>query len=130
MKATTRHYIDFTQVEGFFHGCEVRQVETRDIGGVKDSDWPERAFCFKFFDRTVTTTEDGEELLGKPKNYSSVYYHKGAKLLNAEDIRNGAMGDGDHEILLSNMKGNDWNQVVLTKFGNCQPAGEGVIILE
>lgn len=37
--------------------------------------------------------------------------------------------DGDHEILLSNMRINDWDPIVRTRRGNFQPLEEGDVVL-
>lgn len=37
--------------------------------------------------------------------------------------------DGDHHILISNMRGNCWNTVCRTRCGNWQPVEEGDVVL-
>jgi hypothetical protein len=97
-------------------------------GGVVDSRDPARAaanasptaFAFTFHDRYRTTAIiDGERIeLRSASMHFSKRYVIGGELLDEAAVE--AL-PGDHKILLSNMRGNGWQQVIRHRTGNFQP---------
>lgn len=87
---------------------------------------PKNAFCFTFFD--VPDAPDlGEEftVTPKPQNRSGRYY-LGGEVLTLKDVREHY---GAYSILLSNMRGNEWDAVIKCRTGNFQPfTSEDVIV--
>jgi hypothetical protein len=69
---TTRTFVSYALLVGFFPEYDTREVTSRDVNLAKVN-MPKRAFSFHFFDLTTTVVE-GEELKGKQKNHSGTYY--------------------------------------------------------
>ncbi len=89
---------------------------------------PEDAYGFRFFDRTEATV-NGEELLGKPKNFSPTYY-PGGKIYTLEQVEKGDLKTPRCDILLGNMIRNNFPRVVETRTGNVYPVSEGDQIID
>lgn len=107
----------------FFAEESGRVVDHRDPQRAADSA-PETAFAFTFHEIvTSTVVVDGEEVVtrSKPLNVSGRYY-LGGELLTYAQVE--AL-DGDHRILLSNMRGNGWDPIIRCRFGNFQPFRDG-----
>ena len=88
------------------------------------ADAPADAFAFTFHDQvTATATVDGQEvpLTSRALNKSKRFYIDAEKLTYA-DVE--AL-DGDHHILLANMRGNRWETMLRCRTGNYQPLEDG-----
>lgn len=81
---------------------------------------PDCAFAFRFFDRVTQTAtlEDGRTHDHVERENVGGWYYPGGEVLTVEDVE--AL-DGDHRILLSNMRCNGWDKVVRSRLGNFQP---------
>ena len=94
---------------------------------------PRDAYCFTI--ETVLVADPipdgrGGTLRVQPKSMDeSGYYYLGGELFTAEQIE--ALDDSgrEYQILLSNMRGNDWQMMIRTPLGNWQPFGEGDVLL-
>jgi len=84
---------------------------------------PENCPGFRFYDREVVEL-DGEELQGKPKNYSN-YFYRGTEL-TLEKVKETM---SDHRILIENMECNHYDRVVQIKNGQIWPLHDGDIVL-
>jgi hypothetical protein len=119
MSETTKHYVTFYYPGSFFDEEETRPVKRRgEVGAI-----PRGAFGYQEWDREERTI-DGEKLLGKPKNHGPLTYF--GEEFTAEQV---AALPGDHAILLSNMRGNDYERVVRTIRGNWKPVEKNVRVL-
>lgn len=81
------------------------------------------AFGFSYFDIVSAVVEIGETLIqttSNRRNISCTYYIDGEVL----DIDQVAALPGDHQIMLDNMRCNDWDRVVRCRSGNFQPFDE------
>ena len=118
----TKHYLE-TYYPGFLvSDTSVEEVDHRDPKRVELDD---RAYAFRFFDRTVTTTPDGEALMGKPKNHSGLIFPEG-RVMTPEDVERDMPGE---KILISNMRCNGYKRVVHTKFGQTFPLNDEDVVL-
>src|SRR3989344_1115482 len=108
----TKQYVEFLFPGSLFPESEIRKVPNRQASVQA----PKGCFGYKFFERQETEAEDGEVLLGRPRNYSGTHYFGKVKTLN--DIRREMP---DQRTLISNMEGNGWDKVVQTRRGNYQP---------
>ena len=84
--------------------------------------------AFKFFDKVSTTvTVDGLELqaASQPFRRSGWYYIDG-EAFTAEQV---AALDGNHSILLDNMRSNGWERVVRCRTGGFQPLRDGDTVI-
>ena len=107
-------------VEFFFPGSFVSETSTQPVDDRRAiADLPKGAYGYRFFAREEVKQGD-EVLVGKNKDYSAYTFL--GEVLTAADI---AKLPGDHTILLSNMRCNDWPRVVRTVRGNFQPLREG-----
>lgn len=79
---------------------------------------PTNAYCFTLYD-TAEPVDLGPEYQVAPKaqNESGRYY-LGGIVFSADDIRR---LDGDHDVLLANMRANHWRLVIRCRPGNWQP---------
>lgn len=81
---------------------------------------PDGAFAFRFFDRVTQTAtlEDGRTQDHVERENVGGWYYPGGEVLTVDDVES---LDGDHRILLSNMRCNGWDRVVRSRRGNFQP---------
>lgn len=106
----------------FFSNSEIVKVASRHAT-IPDP----KAFGFRFFERTTykAMREDGKEITteGPDENYSAWTYFgdiwtiEHVALLCAQDPKR-------WDILHSNMRGNGWNRIVRTKYGQSIPLEE------
>ena len=119
MSETTKHYVTFYYPGIFFDEEETREIASRDdIGAI-----PKGAFGYQVWDREERDI-DGEVLRGTPKNHGPLTYF--GRVYRADEV---AALPGDHRILLSNMRSNDWPEVVQTRAGNWKLVEKNVRVL-
>lgn len=97
-------------------------IDHRDPALIKVVDG---AFAFRFYDlKTLAgTLEDGSPVSKSERINISKTYYPGGELFTAEDVER-LEPKKQYQILLSNMRGNDYKQVVRTRRGNFQPFDE------
>lgn len=123
MTTETVHYVTYYYPGIFMPEESTYRIDSRDVqaalaGASQD------AFAFTFHDRVITLTDvDGREipLESKPLNESGRYYID-AQPYTAAEVQ---LLDGDHEILLSNMRANGWDPILRCRTGNWQPLEPG-----
>lgn len=120
-KESLKHYVEFLYPGSFFNESSAREVETRDPSAVQT---PREAFGYKFFDRQEYVAQDGEVLVGEPRNRSGTHYF--GRLMSLADVKREVP---DSDILQSNMKSNGWKKVVRTRHGNFQPFEKGDLVV-
>lgn len=105
-----QHFVIFSSPGTFFDETSERPVERWDVdaavammGEIKER-YGARPFGFHF----VTRGRGPNDLDSKVISRSGFYY-VGGKVLTLEEIA--AKNDPDDRILLSNMRGNDWDRV-------------------
>jgi hypothetical protein len=109
-----------TYVEFLLPGSFFPETMTREVADRSDpSDIPQNTYGYQLYSRTEVAA-DGEVLHGPERDRSGTTYF-GVRM-TAEDI--GRL-PGDHKILLSNMRINDWPEVVRTVMGNFRPLRTG-----
>jgi len=116
--AKIQHYIEWMYPGIISTDTSSEKIDHRDPQRVDKM--KERVFAFRFFDRTVV---DGEELLGKDKNPSGIYYLGGSVMTLAE-VKDKYGDDPDKRILISNMENNGYDRIVMTKFGQSMPLND------
>lgn len=108
-----KHYVEFMYPGILFSETSETPVKRRDSALVKK---PNMSYGFRFFDREETK-KNGEILIGRNKNYSSVYFFGGEVYTLARvkaELPN-------KDILISNMESNGYKRVVKTRFGQFLP---------
>lgn len=70
-QTTIKHYAELYVRHLIIPDKSVSEVPSRDSSKIEI---PENVFAYRFFDRQVTQAEDGEVLLGKPRNYSEAFF--------------------------------------------------------
>ena len=121
-KTNLKHYVEFFYPGAFMSESSTQEVTSRDALQV---DAPKDCFGYRFFDRQEIVAEDGEVLMGSPKNHSGIHYFGEVKTL--EDIKNERPDPTG--CLERNMESNGWNKVVKTRRGNYQPFREQDILV-
>lgn len=106
-----KHYVEFLYPGVFVSESYEREIKSRD--NIKNI--PKNCYGYRFFDREEIVINK-ENLVGKEKNYSGTYYFGESFTLNEVKKLN-----GNHKILIDNMKINNWKKVVKTRIGNFQP---------
>ncbi|MEK6908732.1 MAG: hypothetical protein AABX23_01630 [Nanoarchaeota archaeon] len=112
-KETLKHYVEFLYLGSFFSESSAQEVEARDPSVVQT---PREAFGYAFFDRQEYVAQDGEILVGEPRNRSGMHYF--GKLMSLDDVKREVPNS---DILQSNMRSNGWKKIVKTRRGNFQP---------
>ena len=106
------HYVEFAHPGILVSDTSSKRIERRDESLVECSDC---SFGWRFFDRTEHSLS-GEKLVGKPQNYSGWTYYG-----EVWDLKRAAKEAGGDSILVRNMRGNGYDRVVRTQFGQCIP---------
>lgn len=107
-------------VEIYYPGSFCANTTTQEISDKENFLLPEKAYAYKFFEKTEVETTEGEVLTGKRKNESGMFY-KG-KTYTIEGIKRDFP---DEKTLIWNMETNNWSKVVRTVLGNFVPFREG-----
>ena len=118
--AKTKQYVEFLYPGALVPESEVREVPNREAS----VEVPKGCFAYKFFERQETESEDGEVLLGRPRNYSGTHYF--GKVMSLDDVKREMP---NQRTLISNMEGNGWDRVVQTRRGNYQPFTEQDVLV-
>jgi hypothetical protein len=119
MNVRTITYVEYQHPGSFYSEDESRAVDGRDPQRAA-ADAPDSAFAFAFYEvitAAVTVDREKVELRSRARRRSATYYIDGEVL----DEHGVASLPGDHQILLSNMRGNGWSFVVKCRTGNFQP---------
>jgi hypothetical protein len=136
MRPTTKTYVRYLMPGALVPEEGVREVPERNPYQVA-RDLPDDVFAFEFFDKLITTAEDGGEtvtLASGERNRSGRFYIDAEKLTTS-DIASAAAAEvlpGDRRrVLLSNMRSNGWDVMLRCRTGNFQPmqAGDSIITL-
>lgn len=117
-----------TYVEFLYPGIVFDESSAKPVDGRNPSEIevPDRAHAFRFYDVGETTDEDsGVTLKSERMHYSGTYY-PGGEVWTQERVWRELP---DERILLSNMKGNRWEEVVRTRFGSWHPVRGKVVML-
>lgn len=116
-----RHYVEFLYPGAFVSESSVREIKEGERDNIEI---PDGAFGYRFFERMETKSDNGETLKGNKRNVTGWHY-KGQKL-SLVDIENMYP---EKDILISNMRNNNWMYVVKTKFGQFIPLSGGDVVL-
>lgn len=112
-------------VRQFYPGSFVANTDDVEIEN-KDTFTPsDNAFGYRFFEREYSHADNGETLMGKPKNWTPMTYI--GRKRSIDDV---AQKEGTSSILYSNMKINKWSHVVQTRFGQCFDLGDRDVVIE
>lgn len=89
---------------------------------------PKSAFRFRFYDalRSEVDVEGEPQVVRKTEN-PSAWHYVGGEILTARGVAMMEEVPGEHGILLSNMRANGWDRVILTPKGNWHPWEEGFV---
>ena len=116
------NYVEYLCVGSFFSESVIKKIDSKDINLARAS-MPNGGFGFRFFEKEEQMI-DGEQLTGKPKNYSKWFYI--GEKLSLNDVK---YKYPDKTILISNMEMNGWSHVVKTKFGQFMQMETGDVVL-
>lgn len=124
----TEHLVEFIFPGSFFSESSVREHNDRNVHPTL----PPHAFGYRFFDRDVyeCTREDGKKFQerGPMKNVSPWFYFGEVKTL-ADVERMAQQTPKRWDILLSNMRINEYKRVVQTKYGQSIPLSDADVVL-
>lgn len=113
-----KHYVEFYFAGAFVSDTSTRQVRSRDEVPVL----PRGAYAYRFFDREEAVTNDGEVLVGQPKNRSPMtVFGEEWPLARVEREMPG------EATLLANMRGNGWKRVAECRQGFISLADSDVV---
>lgn len=111
-------YVEFFVPGSFFSESSVKEVTDRS----SPKNIPDNVFAYRFYDIEEVVL-NGEKLKSNTKNHSGMYYF--GKAYTLSEIKENFPSQ---EILISNMKCNNWKKVVKTKMGNFQPLNENDVV--
>lgn len=103
---------------GLVVGESVSHESTMPIDPAK-VEWPENAYAFSIGERI--DVHDGSEVFkGEHRQIGPVYYHPDSVVQTVEDVEagRGLARNKKTDILLINMRGNGWDRVVWSRWGN------------
>lgn len=111
-------------VEYIYTGSLVADSSSAKIASAADVHLPKSACGYRTFERTETTTDDGEVLIGAPRNYSAwTYLGREKTLPEVEQEHPG------QRILIDNMRINGYKRVVFTPYGNVWPLNDADVVV-
>ena len=87
-------------------------VESADPLAVK---WPDNAYAFTLHERT-DVINGPEKFIGEARQIGPMYYHPDSKIKTLAEVM--AAARHDDRILISNMRGNKWDAVIYSRWGN------------
>lgn len=124
-----KHYVQYEMPGSFFAETSTIEVPERRVDIAK-SRAPENAYAFEFYSVREPDFEWNEEhfdVIPRAFDRSNKHY-LGGSVLTQENVER-ENTDGRYDILLSNMRGNRWDRVIRTPFGNTQPFEEGDVVV-
>jgi hypothetical protein len=115
------HKVEYEFPGSFFPESSSRDIRVRDPRLAVELA-PEGAYAFAFYDVADDLPDLGPEyaVSRKPQNRSARYFIDG-RLVTIDDV---LALPGDHDILISNMRANEFERVVRCRTGNWQPFGD------
>ncbi len=122
VKKTTKHRVTYYYPGSFVANLSNQDIVDRySIGKI-----PKGCYGLSVTDFTEVLI-DGETIRGKETNESGMVFF--GQKMDAEDVKNENDQEGKYDILLSNMRCNDYEFVVKTRSGWFQPVREGDVVL-
>ncbi len=94
--------------------------EIKEIPEIKDIKFPKGSYSC-FFTETIEQTVDGVLLKSAEKTISPEYFHPSSLKLSYKEVEKENKTDKNLDILLSNMRNNDWQFVIKTVVGIYRP---------
>lgn len=125
MDRVTVRYVRFLSPGSFVANDWEAPVDSADPLAVRR---PENAYAFTMHER-VDVLDGSETFKGAPRQIGPTYYHPDSKIRTLAEVM--AAARHDDRILISNMRGNKWDAVIYSRWGNWpQPyeAGRTVIL--
>jgi hypothetical protein len=127
----TRHHVTYLYPGFFFpedgKRCQIGEPTVEQVqANSPDDQW----FAAEVSTQQYTRWTDGgggEKWLPTEGSTRSKFRVLVGETLTAEDV---AALDGDHSILLSNMRSNRWDRVCRTRRGNFQPVDANDVVIE
>lgn len=114
-----------TYIEFCYPGLLCSETSIRVVAGrEKPTEIPKTSFGYRFFDREEIE-KDAETLKGESKNYSHWTYFGEIYTRDRVEIEK-----PNQKILITNMRDNNIDRVVFTKFGQAIPLFDGDIVEE
>lgn len=111
MNKRTIHYVTFWSPGSFMAEEFTVTIESPDPRKVA---WPDYAYAFRLFEREDVI--DGDKTYeGKPQQLGPVYYHPDSVVQSLDEVQANPKAT---PILISNMKGNRWAQIIWTRWMN------------
>lgn len=121
-------YVQFLFPGTLFCEKTVRKISPGDHMTHRPGEIPEGCFGYQFFSRVLTELDNGKVHYGEAYDHSAKYYF--GTVQTYDDIENLNEQTTDFDILLSNMRINNWDRVVKTTQGNYMPLEQGDVVLE
>ena len=121
MKTRTKQYVELHFIGALTSEPEIREIPSR----TQLKKLPSGCFGYRFFERQETTAEDGEVLLGNPRNYSGNYLFGKVKTL--EDLKK---ENPPQRKIIRRMERSGLDKVVETKMGTYELFSERDTLIE
>lgn len=115
-----KHYVEFVSPGLLISNMHSELVISRDSALIT---LPRNKYGFRFYDKEEVI-QNGEALVGKPKNYSGWFYEGEAFTLEQVERE-----FPSSNILINNMRSNNYSKVVKTRFGQFFPLEKDDIVL-
>ncbi|MCK9434317.1 MAG: hypothetical protein M0R32_05725 [Candidatus Cloacimonetes bacterium] len=112
MKKSTHIYVEFQAPGILFAEMWTEDINSTDPNDIK---WPDNAYAFRIYKRE-DIEDNGNIYKGTASQVGPTYYHPDSKVETLAQLE--ARNDPKNKILVSNMKGNKWNEVVWSRWGS------------
>lgn len=112
MDRLTVRYVRFLSPGSLFANDWTVPVDSADPAAVT---WPENAYAFSMHERT-DVMDGPDSFKGAAKQIGPLYYHPDSKVLSRAEVT--ARADPRDSTLISNMRCNNWDAVIYSRWGN------------
>lgn len=112
MKKVTKYWVQFWTTGAMFG--EQWTVDLEKKTNPEDIEFPKNAYAFSLHKRT-DLIDSKKTYNGKSEQIGKLYYHPDSKVTDINETKN---HPNSSATLISNMRGNNWNKVVWTRWGN------------
>lgn len=118
---TTEYFVQFQHPGICVAEQSSQRVEAPVNNKFPEFQWPASAYCVRLAKRTTAIVKDeyGDEkhLTSGMETITKTLYHPDSKIMSLSEVRQ-ANTEGQYNILIANMEGNNWEHIIMTRFGN------------
>lgn len=114
MKKNTIYWLCWLSPGSFTANVYIQIVDR--LPQAEDFQWPDNAYAVQAYQRTDLVDDAGIEYYGKEEAVGPLWYHPDSQIHSLVEVE--ARDNPADEILIANMRGNDWTHMIYTRWNN------------